>query len=106
MDNKYLNEAIIGNKEMIATYTSKGELLRVYFPSKDFRQYVNFFHTGVKINNSDLIYSFKTAKLTLTSEEEVPWTLDGEFGGIHTRVDIENCHEALNLYLRSTKTQD
>ena len=57
-------------------------------------------------DNSDLIYSFKTAKLTLTSEEEVPWTLDGEFGGIHTRVDIENCHEALNLYLKSTKTQD
>ena len=56
MENKYLNEAIIGNKEMLATYTAKGELLRVYFPSKDNRQYINFFHTGVKVNNSDLIY--------------------------------------------------
>ena len=26
MENKYLNEAIIGNKNMIATFTSKGEL--------------------------------------------------------------------------------
>lgn len=56
MENKYLNEAIIGNKKMIATYTSKGELQRIYFPSKDNRQYINYFHTGVKINESDLIY--------------------------------------------------
>ena len=56
MENKYLNEAIIGNKNMLATYTGKGELERLYFPSKDNRQYVDFFHTGVKINNSDLIY--------------------------------------------------
>ncbi len=56
MENKYLNEAIIGNKNMIATFTLKGEMQRVYFPSKDNRQYINFFHTGVKINGSDLIY--------------------------------------------------
>ncbi len=53
---KYLNEAIIGNKKMIATFTGKGELQRVYFPNKDNKQYVSFFQTGVKINNSDLIY--------------------------------------------------
>ena len=34
----------------------KGELERLYFPTKDNRQYINFFHTGVKVNNSDLIY--------------------------------------------------
>ena len=56
MEEKYLNEAIIGNKNMIATYTSKGELQRVYFPYKDNRQYINYFHTGVKINESDVIY--------------------------------------------------
>ena len=56
MSDKYLNEAIIGNKNMIATFTGKGELQRLYFPSKDNRQYINFFHTGVKINQSDLIY--------------------------------------------------
>ena len=56
MNDKYLNEAIIGNKNMIATFTGKGELQRLYFPSKDNRQYINFFHTGVKINQSDLIY--------------------------------------------------
>ena len=56
MESKYLNEAIIGNKKMIATFTSKGEMQRIYFPSKDNRQYINYFHTGVKINESDLIY--------------------------------------------------
>ncbi len=56
MGNKYLNEAIIGNKKMIATFTKKGEMQRVYFPSKDNRQYINFFHVGVKVNESDLIY--------------------------------------------------
>ena len=54
-------------------------------------------------DNTDLIYSFKTKKLTKESDEEVPWTLDGEFGGDHSYVDIENRHKALNLYLKSTK---
>lgn len=54
-------------------------------------------------DNTDLVYSFKTKKLTIESDEEVPWTLDGEFGGDHSYVDIENRHKALNLYLKSTK---
>ena len=56
MEEKYLNEAIIGNKNMIATLTSKGELQRLYFPSRENRQYISFFRAGVKVNNSDLIY--------------------------------------------------
>ena len=56
MENKYLNEAMIGNKNMLATFSSKGEIQRIYFPSKDNKQYIDFFHTGVKINSSDLIY--------------------------------------------------
>ena len=56
MNNKYLNEAIIGNKSMLATLTSKGELLRTYFPSRDNRQYISFYHTGIKVNDSNLIY--------------------------------------------------
>ena len=56
MENKYLNEAIIGNKNMLATFSGKGELQRMYFPNKEMKQYINFFHTGVKVNQSDLIY--------------------------------------------------
>ena len=54
-------------------------------------------------DNTDMIYSFKTRKITIETEEEVPWTLDGEFGGDHKYVEIENRHKALNLYLKSTK---
>ena len=56
MSNKYLNEAIIGNRKIMATFTQKGEMQRVYFPIRDNKQYVNYFHTGVKVNESDLIY--------------------------------------------------
>ena len=57
-------------------------------------------------DNTDMIYSFKSKKLMIETEEEVPWTLDGEFGGDHTYVEIENRHKALNLYLKSTKTKE
>ena len=53
---KYLNEAIIGNKNVLATFTRKGELQRLYFPGRSIRQYIDFSHVGVKINDSDLIY--------------------------------------------------
>ena len=54
-------------------------------------------------DNSDLVYSFKSAKITIDADEEISWTLDGEFGGNQRHVVIENRHEALNLYLKSTK---
>ena len=53
---KYYNDAIIGNKEITASYTRKGELLRVFYPNTDYRQFVDYFHTGVKINDSNMIY--------------------------------------------------
>ena len=56
MNTKYYNDAIIGNKNMVASYTKKGELLRIFYPSPDYKQFVDFFHTGVKINDSNLIY--------------------------------------------------
>ena len=39
---------------------------------------------------SEHIYTFKTSRLTVESEEPVAWTLDGEYGGDHTRALIEN----------------
>ena len=63
---------------------------------------------AIKFLNKDYsieIHPFKTKKITFESEEEVSWTLDGEFGGNHTLVEIENRHEALNLYLKSTKEE-
>lgn len=53
---KYLNEAIIGNKSLLATFTLKGELQRLYSPNRDIRQFIDFNHIGVKINDSGIIY--------------------------------------------------
>ena len=54
--NKYYNDAIIGNKEMTASFTKKGELIRLFYPNIDYRQFIDFFHIGVKVNDSSIIY--------------------------------------------------
>lgn len=56
MKNKYMNDAIIGGKNVVASYTSHGELLRFMYDTPDFRQFIDFFYTGVKINDSGMIY--------------------------------------------------
>ena len=56
MQNKYYNEAFVGNSNLRASYSTCGEILRIYFPQVDYRQFVDFFHTGIKINDSNIIY--------------------------------------------------
>ena len=56
MSNKFFNDAVIGNKNIRATFSNKGELLRAYYPNVDFKQFVDFFHIGMKINDSAIIY--------------------------------------------------
>ena len=43
------------------------------------------------------MYTFKTGKITFESIEEIPWTLDGEYGGSHDEVVIENLQKQLHL---------
>ena len=69
---------------------------------KEFNSYFKESKHIYETNTNELL---KTKKITFESEEEVSWTLDGEFGGNHTLVEIENRHEALNLYLKSTKEE-
>ena len=54
-------------------------------------------------DNISMIHSFKTGHLVLESEDPIPWTLDGEYGGDHTRVEITNIHHGLPLLLTSEK---
>ena len=49
---KYFNDAIIGNKNLKATFSKKGELLRINYPNKDYKQFVDYFKVGLKINDS------------------------------------------------------
>lgn len=43
------------------------------------------------------MYTFKTGRIMFESLEEIPWTLDGEFGGSHDEVTIENLQKELKL---------
>lgn len=56
MKTKYFNDAVIGNNNMLASYSKEGELLRLYYPNRDNKQFIDFFETGVKVNDSSLIY--------------------------------------------------
>lgn len=53
--------------------------------------------------NSNYMYSFRTKKMTIESEEMVPWTLDGEFGGEHQRVRIENNQKAVEIIVKDNE---
>ena len=46
--------------------------------------------------NRDIVY-FKANKIQIETEEEVAWTLDGEFAGRLNNVNIQNCNKALEL---------
>ncbi len=52
------------------------------------------------IDDTDLIYSGKSDHVAILSEEEIPWTLDGEFGGKVREVDIKNQHKALEIMVK------
>ncbi len=54
-----------------------------------------------RVDHSDLIYSFKTEQIRFCAEKEVSWTLDGEFGGSHTEVLIQNCCQALEIMVKT-----
>lgn len=45
------------------------------------------------------MYCFKTRELRIESKKEIPWTLDGEFGGEHKVVEIENKQKALEFMI-------
>ena len=53
---KYFNDAVIGNKSIVASYTKNGELIRIFYPNRDYKQILDFFHVGLKINDSGIVY--------------------------------------------------
>lgn len=54
------------------------------------------------LNTDSIIYT-KTDRITLCSEEPVPWTLDGEYGGEHTRAEIVSCPQAIEIHVPMKK---
>ena len=56
MRTKYFNDGVIGNERITASFTERGELIRLFYGSADFKQFVDYFHTGIQVNDSALIY--------------------------------------------------
>jgi YegS/Rv2252/BmrU family lipid kinase len=54
------------------------------------------FLTGIS-KDSDMVYSIQTSYIRFTCSEPVAWTLDGEFGGDHEVVEIQNRSKALEI---------
>lgn len=50
--------------------------------------------------DADCMYTFKTSAIVFESVEEVAWTLDGEFGGKHTKVELFNKQEAMDIIVK------
>lgn len=53
--------------------------------------------------NPQRMYSFKSGNVRFECEEEIPWTLDGEFGGKHREVVIRDKKQALKIMVRQEK---
>ena len=47
--------------------------------------------------DSEYMYSFRTSCLSVEADGAVPWTLDGEFGGEHDEVVIDNLNKQLEI---------
>ena len=50
---------------------------------------------------NEYVHKFKTSSIRLTSEQEVDWVLDGEYGGSRTEVTIGNIRENIQILLRN-----
>ena len=50
--------------------------------------------------NPQRMYSFKSGCVRFECEEEIPWTLDGEFGGKHREVTVTDKKQALRIMVR------
>lgn len=52
------------------------------------------------------MYTFKSGYITFDSVEEIPWTLDGEYGGEHDMVVIENMQKQLEIMVPEEYIED
>lgn len=48
--------------------------------------------------SSEALFTFKTSKLAIYSPEEVPWVLDGEYGGTPKEIQVSVKERALTIF--------
>lgn len=55
------------------------------------------------VDDTNMIYSFKTDEVAFTAAGEIPWTLDGEFGGDHAEVLVTNRKQSIEIMVEKTE---
>lgn len=56
--------------------------------------------------DSKYMYTFRSGRLTIEALEEIPWTLDGEFGGNHARAEITARKQELLIMIDPERRSD
>lgn len=54
-------------------------------------------------DDTSMIYSFKTDRVKFTAKKEIAWSLDGEYGGAHRVVEVENLNKAVDIQVFKEK---
>ena len=54
--------------------------------------------------DSSLIEFYRTDQVRFWSKEEISWTMDGEYGGAHSYVDIRNRHQCVRIIMDGDKS--
>ena len=98
------SESIAGfkwfNTEDIDLADGKFEAIFIRKPKKllgYFRLLSDFRHKDYMVNR-DFVY-FKANKITISTEKNLDWTIDGEYAGNMNFVNIENCNKAIELVI-------
>ncbi|MDE6055730.1 MAG: diacylglycerol kinase family lipid kinase, partial [Lachnospiraceae bacterium] len=95
-------KSIAGNvfKGRIALNDGLFEVTLIKMPKNPME--LNSILAALAIQNIDTeyMYSFKSGKLVIESENEIAWTLDGEFGGAHKKVTLINEKQAMDIMVK------
>ncbi|MCR5186750.1 MAG: hypothetical protein K6D97_06520 [Clostridia bacterium] len=68
MRTKYFNDGLVGNNNIKASFTKNGELIRLLYGAADYKQFVDLFHVGMRVNESGLIYLHNDVNNSYTQE--------------------------------------
>ena len=68
MRTKYFNDGVVGNRKIKASFTKSGEMIRMFYGAADYKQFVDYYHTGIKVNDSALIYLHNDINNTFSQE--------------------------------------
>ena len=64
----------------------------------EFQNIISSFLTQ-SVESNESVIKIKASKIKFESDEEIPWTLDGEFGGSEKLVQIENIKHGLSIII-------